>query len=86
MGCSYHCPLITPLPPILEQRLRLVNGQNSCPLLSCSVWQLEEMVLFWERPRGPSSLLQPSVLAALPLSPHIPARCPFCHLPSPSQP
>lgn len=36
--------------PILEQRPWLVNGQNSCPHFSCTMWQSEIMVLFWERP------------------------------------
>lgn len=53
------------------------------PACPCGVWQSGEMVLFGERLWGTLFLLQPLVLAALPLSPCVPDRCPHCHTPFP---
>lgn len=46
---------------------------------------IREMLLFGERLWGTSFLLQTLVLAALPLSPSVPARCLQCHAPFPHQ-
>ena len=55
-----HCPVLGQRPP-LGQRPAL-----PIPACPCGLWQSGKIVLFGERPRGPSSLLQPSVVAALP--------------------
>lgn len=82
---SHCCPWgradrATPRCP--HPRAEAMAGQRPVPACPCGVWQSGKIVLFRERPQGPSSLLQPSVVAAFPSPLHVPARCPPCRLPS----
>lgn len=82
-GCEPPLPMgsvdgasAAPIAPIVGQRPWLAQGP-SVAVSACPLWQSAITVLFGETLQGPLSCLQPLVLAAVPVCPHVPAHAAF---------
>lgn len=89
-NCGHGYPAMV---PVQGGQKPQAGHQPALPILACpcGVWQsflfgsIWKMLLFRERLWGTSFLWRTLVLAALPLSPSVPARCLHCHAPFPHQ-